>query len=527
MARSAWSNKVAGIGILGGRTLFIIISIIIIIAAAQRFDLRLDWSANRHFTLDPVLIKMINDVDQPTRIIAIWPKTSTQEQGQRLAAIGALIEPQLKAMARQSAQISWTHVDNEIDLPLLESLRTTYDGISGTGLYLVHSEQENRRPFRIPLTATLPTVLQRELGGALQNLQNDQQPTVLMIQGHGELRPGGGMENGASTLVRNWELAGFTVAPFDQKALSQLGRLPAEAVVVLAGPTVPLGDTMLQAIATHLRDGGPLLLMADHRISEPLSNLLRQRGIFIGPYHEASYITKPLPSLEKATLQPAHLLYSEQHSSGRDGSFHRLILRPELSFFTDSFDIMASTRNEGRLINSTASVPVSVADPRFWPDQQAAITAALEKNNCPNFEASPLLVLPSSESWVGPLAARQNPPRTLTDQGQVSIAWAIEYTAASQSTTSSKGARIVVWGSRQAASDGILAGESYANGQVLSDILGWLSNRGEQVRIPKASFTPFRVDAEKSTMNWLLAFLVAVIPCCLLGVAMIAWWERR
>lgn len=528
MAR--WTTKAAGLGILGGRTLLILAAIIMASAALMRWDYRLDWSANATFTIDPVLAEIIDELPQATRIIGIWPRQSSHNEGRYQAAIGDLIEPRLKAMARRSPDLTWTHVDNELDLPLLEELRKQYPGLGGPAIYLVTQAgdaAQQRPPFRIPLNGLLATHIQREVGGALRTVHAETITPILVIQGHGELRPEGGMDNGANTLLRNWALAGFEAMPFDQQTLDNWGRLPASAIVAILGPTTAVGGPMRQAIAQHLRDGGPLLLLADHRLDPQLAKVFQERGILIGPRHPPTMGFDPLSALQAESPHAAHLIYSEPHSTGRDGSFHRLLLRPETAMVDDPFGVLAATKSSGRLLNSTASVAVNVLDPRRWPAQQKALSEALAGQGIAGMTASPLLVLPADEAWMGPVVARQTPPSTINNESALPLAWAVNYAADEGSASEHSGARVVIWGSRQAASDAILSGDSYANGQLLTDMLSWLANRGAQVPIPPAGLKPFRVDAEASTLNILLGLLVAVIPCLFLGGAMIAWWERR
>ncbi|TVR41931.1 MAG: hypothetical protein EA402_12460 [Planctomycetota bacterium] len=522
-----WTTKLAGLGLLGGRTLLLLLVLVLVSASAKRLDLRLDWSANRHFTIDAELAAIIENLDQPIRLIGVWPEHPSNQEGERLATIGRLVAPALEAMARRSTFLRWTHVDNELDLPLLEELRQRHDGIHGPALYLIPDNEAGHRPFRIPLSGILPLLLQREVGGALLTLSGGEPPMVLVLQGHGELRPSASGEDGLRALMRSLELSGFRPALFDQQSLSDFGRLPAHAVLFIAGPTSPIGAPMLAAIEQHLRDGGPVMLMADHRISPELSDLLAQRGILIGPRHPLTD-GFPIPSgLLSDQRHPAHLIYSEPFSTGRDGSYHRLVLRPEVALVEDFFRINQNSHTSGRLLRSPTSVPVAVADPRFAGDDGERVSAWLRQRGLPPLRAEPLLILPSAQSWVGPLASRQDPPNLENRQGSIPLAWAITYEPDERSALAGQGARLVVWGSRQAASDTVIAGDAYANAQLISDSLGWLSDRGSRVSIPAASFTPFRVEAEEGTIAILLAILVALIPCCFLGGAMLAYWERR
>ncbi|TVR14303.1 MAG: hypothetical protein EA401_04825 [Planctomycetota bacterium] len=521
-----WKLRLAALGMLGMRSALIIGVLIAAVAAAHRIDLRMDWSANRHFTLDPVLIDIIDRVDHDLRIVGVWPQHAESGRDAMVAHIGALVAPALQLMARRSDHLSWTQIDPGQDLPLLDSLRERYGSIGREGIFLL---RDGQRPFRIPVSNALPIILQREMGGALLATARDQQPLAAIFQGHGELRPQGGNEHGITALRRQLELSGFQVAPFDRATLEQWGRLPMDAIVVLAGPTEALGAAMLRAFEQHLRDGGRALILVDHRMDPDLARTLQGWGIICGPLHPVGSLDNPIQVLARdAPLQRPHLLYSLEHSTGRDGSFHRLILRPESAMVEDQFAIMRHTRGSGRLINSTLSIPISVADPALWPDHSEGIITALASLATPPFQGEPLLTLPRSESWIDAVQAQQRQPQGLSDRrGHTALAWAIDYEVDPRGSNDARGPRMVIWGSRQAASDGILAGDSYANAQLLSDMMHWLSDHDDAVPIPAAELQAFRIDAEESTITFLLALLIAIIPCCCLGVAMITWWERR
>lgn len=520
-----WRLRLAALGMLGVRSLLIIAALVVAVAAAQRLDLRLDWSANRHFTLDPVLIDIIEQVDQDMRIVGIWPSYGEGGRDAMLAHIGALLSPSLQLMARRSTHLTWTHIDPGHDLPLLDSLRERYGHIGREGIFLL---REGQRPFRIPLSNSLPLILQREVGGALLSLARDEQALALLFQGHGELRPQGGNEHGISALRRQLELSGFQVAPFDAATLEQWGRLPQHAIVVLPGPTEALGTAMINALERHLRDGGRALIFADHRIDPALARQLQRWGVILGPVHPSQDLSDPVAALAAdAPQHRPHLVYSVEHSTGRDGSFHRLILRPESGMVDDSFAIMRHTRGGGRLVNSTMSIPITVADPALWPRHSEDIVAALSTHGTPPFQGEPLLFLPRNESWIDTIQAQQRPPQGSDQRGHTALAWALDYAVDPRGSSDEQGPRMVIWGSRQAASDGILGGDAYANGQLISDMMHWLAGQDDAVPIPAAELQAFRVDAEERTVTIILALLIAIIPCCCLGVAMITWWERR
>ena len=63
--------------------------------------------------------------------------------------------------------------------------------------------------------------------------------------------------------------------------------------------------------------------------------------------------------------------------------------------------------------------------------------------------------------------------------------------------------------------------------QEIHDVMGVRVTLFHSTAIPEAETTAFRVDASDGVLLWLSAFLVAIIPCACLGVAILTWWERR
>ena len=118
-------------------------------------------------------------------------------------------------------------------------------------------------------------------------------------------------------------------------------------------------------------------------------------------------------------------------------------------------------------------------------------------------------------------------PEGLAKQRELPLAWACESVQTADSVRDDRGARLVVWGSRQAGSDGVLGQGRFANSDLLVDAARWLLRRERSTAIPEAETTAFRVEASDGTLLWLSALLIAVIPCACIGLAILAWWDRR
>jgi ABC-type uncharacterized transport system involved in gliding motility auxiliary subunit len=132
-----------------------------------------------------------------------------------------------------------------------------------------------------------------------------------------------------------------------------------------------------------------------------------------------------------------------------------------------------------------------------------------------------------SDAWTKGRADPLDAPKNLAEQKSLPLAWAIESVQADDSVRDDRGSRLIVWGSRQAAADGMLVQSQFANADLLVDSARWLLRRERATSIPEAESTAFRVEASDNVLLWLSAFLVAIIPCLCIGVAILTWWDRR
>jgi hypothetical protein len=194
----AWLHH---IGQLGGRTIIIIIALIFIVAAADRSRLSWDWSADHRYSLSPALIKLLAQQTDALELVTIWPV--------ELDDAARPISDGLRTISEQSRHIRLRHIDPILHKPALSAFEKEYGSATVPALYVVRPAQ--KRSFHIPISGGTRLVLQREIGGALISLQDNNPPTVAFLQGHGELRPDGGVDDGADEFVRALKLSGFQV----------------------------------------------------------------------------------------------------------------------------------------------------------------------------------------------------------------------------------------------------------------------------------------------------------------------------
>lgn len=514
----AWHQR---LGRLGGRTLLILAVLAILVAAADRSRLFVDWSADHRFSLSPALVTLLEQQQEPLELVSIWPM--------EVDNVAQPIADGLRLMAERSPKIDYRHIDPVLHKPTLAEFEKRYREAS-VAVYVVRPA--TGRAFRIPLNDSTRQVLQRDVGGALVALADPNPPTISLLQGHGELRPGGGAEDGADQLIRSLELAGFIVTPVEP---ARGDRIAASSLLLIPGPVAPLGPD-LTPVRAHLADGGPTLALVDDRAPADLSLMLRARGVLAGAALPADLRQAMTPTGDLvaalgpsgANLSPRIVVSLRHHAVGQEAAFphHNLLLDGEL--LNPDHPVTTRAAGSGQSVVSPWTSPVQVLQPGSFPEEVAKrLQGAYATLDTAPFAAIPLLQSAPADAWTKARAEPFQVPDTLDKQSVLPLAWAIESMQTDDSVRDDRGARLVVWGSRQAASDGVLSQGRFANADLLVDAARWLLRRERATAIPEAETTAFRVDASDGLLFWLSALLVAAIPCACIGVAILTWWDRR
>jgi hypothetical protein len=437
---------------LGGRTIGMIAALILAVAAADRSGLSLDLSPDGRYTLDPDLVQIISSQTADTRIIALWPNNSGQEA----------IEEGLRLMAAKSPHLSLTRIDPIIQQPLYQKHQETYGDGSWPAIYLTR----DTRAFKIPIGPTTRRVLQREVGGGLLSLADPKPPTARFLTGHGELTTTGGLD-GIDALVRALELTGF------KTVVSNDPTIDAESVVILAGPTAPYGKQTLTALNQHLIDGGSLLVFADDRIPADLAALLRRWGLLIGPGMPKALREGNLAALLEENPAPADseiVVSRSRHAVLQEAEFPYANLLIDKDQMSDH-PSMASLGEANRVLLSPWTTPVSrlVLDPQH---DQEILQAMATRGLLPPFAEMPavLFVGAPGDTWTTARSEAPKVPADLDKHGPIPLAVAAVYESNPASARQGEQARIIVWGSRAAASNGVLVRNEFTNADLSVDL---------------------------------------------------------
>lgn len=522
-AQPRWQLRLAG---LGGRTLAIIAVLALAVAAAQRSGLGVDLSADRRFTLDPALARILAAQTEPVIVTAIWP-----------AEVDDQVEPlvdSLRAMVKLNPRLSYRRIDPARDQPALEQFAKRYQDRSAPAIYLCRGE----RAFKIPVSDVFATrrTLQQDVGGGLLTLADPNPPAARFLQGHGELLTDGGDE-GCDALVRALTLGGFRTTVGGEQAIDP------GALLVIAGPTAPLGAPTIAQVDQHLIDGGSLLVFADDRLPVDLAALLRRRGFFVGPgiprdLGDPAVLLADAPEPMTPSVVVSLTRNVRPLTNQAEFPYYNLLIGPDqvgerqqgpggelVRVVHPALDLTAEARRE---LLSPWSTPVLMfaLDPVEDRDLMQRLAAA---GRLPRYAEPParLFTTIPGDAWLTPRAQSPKVPADLAKAPPIPLAAAARYLPDERSARQGEGARIAVWGSRAAITNAVLRLPEYANGDAAVDLARWLSDRGRANQIPPAETVAYRVVGSERTLWIVTALLLALLPALAVGGALLAWFDRR
>ncbi len=492
-------------GIIGGPSLTITIMLLVAVAAASRSGASIDLSADRRFSIDPALTKQLAASSGPLDLVGVWDDGLDGA----LSAIGDAG----RIMAAAAPGGTWKRLDPVRHRPALVDFASRFGDPGNPSIWVVKGD----RATRIPLTRASRLTLQRDVAGALITLSDPHPPTVRILQGHGELRLDGKGDDGCGQLAGALAAAGLQVALLDDA-----GQPPDPGdVLAILGPTSPVGSTAMGRIDAHLRDGGGILVLVDDRGPRDLGVWLRLRGVLVsGAVPQALANAKDTASIldrTAAVLPARHLVSLTHHWAGaeRDLPHQNLLLRGAENI-NPQHPLGAALVSGGLQLLSPFTAACEILPP------QLVATAGT-----PPYEPVPLLSTAPGDVWE---RARGEPlavPKGLEQADGRAIAWAVDYQPAADAASAARSGRLVIWGSRQAASDASLGQAAFANGQFLAGACRWLAHREAPPDVPEAELRAFQVNLSDRGLDILLAVLAIIMPVLCIGGALLAWLHGK
>ena len=514
-------QKIKSIGVIGGQTIFAIAFLLIALAAIDKLELGVDWSLSGNHSLHPATERIASQVKQTTHIFAVWPQNP--DDGTREAYLlrhQRSVKEKLKRISNQSALVQFDHIDPRLDKPRLSELEKTYGSFHAANIYVC---AQNGRQITIPYSIHFEQELESSIASALLAIEETDSVQLSILTGHGELDPGQiDLDNSLNSFVRSCEKNGVNCSIINPAKLSQLGRIPQNSILCIAGATAALGADTIQHIDTFLRAGGNALILADYRCPPDLSTLLRFKGVMLG-----SGITKAedIFKHEAPYRQPMIVCSADQSLQLQDGRYDRLnLFNQDLN---QAHPVSARSFNSGRSMLLPYAGLMSPMYPAQFQQVIPDFTQQMTNVGTNPYQIEQLLRI-QGKLWPSTIERIKVFPDKINDsQGHVPLALAIRYQLGNEAVVKDKESRMVIVGSRQFAADRILSQSKYANDLFLLDAIQWLSFRQQQSEIPPTSYKSLQVDCSESTLNMIGYGLILFLPLLCLALVILTWWDRR
>ncbi|MGF1499205.1 MAG: GldG family protein [Elainellaceae cyanobacterium] len=444
---------------------------------AVRYVQRIDLTENQLFTLSPQTQEILNNLDQPVKAWVFW-----DEQTPPNPAVRDLLEN----YQRQTDQFTYEFVDPQSQPGLAEQFEVESFGE-------VHLEAgdrqlllQNLNPQQAP-AGPQQALSERQLTSSIVQLLSDRQPSVYLLQGHGErsLEPGQG---GISEAVQLLETENYAVEPLN---LAQTAAVPDDAsVVVIPGPTRELLEGEVSALESYLEAGGGLLVLADPNTDPGLEELLSDWGVSLSD----RLIIDPSGQAVGLGLTTAVVQSYGDHPITQD-------LGNGLSFYLEAQPILLEE-----------NVPEGVETaPLLITNEQAQ---GLEIPESGELEFNPERDLPGplvfGVALSQPVAAGASPGADIE----------------AEADSAEEEARLVVIGNSSFIVNGLVSQQ--LNGDIFLNAVNWLSQEEQQnlgIRPKEATNRRIILQPTQSVLIALTA--VAILPLIGFGGAIALWLKRR
>lgn len=266
-----------------GATALVLAIVVLAGALAERTALRVDVSASRRNSLDPITVGVLASLPAPVTLTIVEPTLAALEPiyaevarvAQRMADDGRIqvrrVDPAsipggLDAAARIAGVAPGDLASNGGVIVELAGKRRVVDRVQ---LVSIARDAEG--------TAAVESLaIEQAIAGALAQLTSSAPVTACATSGHGEL-PLDAAEGDADWALVADRLRGDGI---EIEVLPPGAAVPAACnVVVVPGPTAPLSSTEALALQQHVQRGGGLLVAAASRPVSGASTMLATTGL--------------------------------------------------------------------------------------------------------------------------------------------------------------------------------------------------------------------------------------------------------
>jgi ABC-type uncharacterized transport system involved in gliding motility auxiliary subunit len=237
-------------------TMAVILILAMVNFLAFRYQIRIDFTETKLFTLSPQSKEIIANLPQQLKVYIFERQPNYLDKNL------------LEDYRRNSSNFSFEFVDPQVNLPLTKEFNVQRAG----EVYLQYGDKKQLIQTLSPNTR----LSEAQLTNAIAKIQRDRQAVVYILQGHGEpsLEE---REGSLSQAVKGLEDQGYLVKPLNL-AISPI--VPGDAnAVIIATPQRELLEGEVKTLKKYLAGGGNLLVMLNANIKSGLDPLLSEWGV--------------------------------------------------------------------------------------------------------------------------------------------------------------------------------------------------------------------------------------------------------
>ncbi|MBI3802233.1 MAG: GldG family protein [Nitrospirae bacterium] len=432
-----------------------ILSIINFILA--RHPLRYDLSGSGAFSISPQTVSVLKNLKNEVKVIGFFPERSN-------------VKGQAKDLF-ENYRYETDKIKFEIVDPDKKPTVAKQYGITEYDTIVLESGGQK---------ATLRTVSEQEVTGALIRISRASKKSFYFVEGHGEHSLDDLERNGFSFLKDSLEKEGFAVKKL---LLLSEKKVPDDAaVVVIGGPQRPFIEEEKKALDEYLARGGRLFALVDPLVKTDLEPLLAKWGVKL----ENDLILDPGSSLSAVVpiVNP--------------GSYppHPVTDRFNLgTFFPLSRSVNFDPATEGTL--------------RFEPLLKSAPGTWLTKRVEGDLNIDPSRDKPGPIIFGGVIRYKDEPAPAAAEAGK----------------PDPKKMRLVVIGDADFATNGVV--RSAGNGDLFQNVVSWLAEEGDlvSIRSQEAQNGTLLLSNQQHRFNFYSSVLI--VPLVIFSIGLTVWRRRR
>lgn len=575
LAPGFWRRRSTQVGtnaIIATAAMLVILGLINFLGV--RYVQRIDLTENKQFSLSPLSQKVVENLQQPMKVVVFDPKPNPEDQ------------ELLKNYRRYGSNLQFEFVDPQLRPDLAKKFNIKSAGEVyleyGQARKLLQTVNDAQRLSEIKLT------------NGIEQLTSDRTDTVYFLQGHGE-RPLEQVEGGLSQAVTTLKDKNFIAQPLN---LAERAEVPKDAsLIVVAGPKRPLFEGEVQALKNYLSTGGSLLLMIDPETNPGLDSLLadwgikldnqividasaQERSVNLGPatpivtnygnhpitkdfgdgfsvYPGARPVeVKPVDGVkETPLLMTNNKSWAESHPEKQPLQFDPkedrpgpLMLGVALSRKAQPPSALPTPTPQATATPGASPTASPTGQPTASPTPklQATATPTASPTASPKAQSttSPILkpqatATPTASPTASPKAQPTTSPTpkqqvTATPTASPTASPTRQPTASPSSATGANSdkktseSRLVVYGNSNFATDDLFTQPSVLNSDILINSVSWLSKRDDQaLSIRPKEQKNRRINLTSALAGILGWTALVIVPLIGFTAAGVIWWRRR